>query len=125
MKAMFEMKTETKARFIFIVLTVCLAAHFFYYAFIWEDYLPVGLLFIGVWSLLLLYHVSLKPRKIRIPDYSNIFNYIGFLIAAFSLVFYFSYFAGLWENDDLIYLDVLIVIGYSCFLTWYKYRFWG
>jgi hypothetical protein len=119
------MKKETKIRIVFFVAMLCIIVHYFYYGRQGAISIPSEVIFLGLWSPLLMLYSILPSKKVRMPDYSKAFSVIGILISLCSFAGYLSCFLGIWSAADFTFFFFIIVACYFIFLSWYKNGWWG
>jgi hypothetical protein len=123
------MKKETKLTIIFLIIGLCIIAHFIYHAWHLGQRLPLGLLFIGAWSSNLFLFSIQSSTKIRTPDYSKSLGYAGIFVSICMFLIYCSYFLGIFseiiQNENFLFIAFFVFAAYGLFLSWYKRGWWG
>jgi len=119
------MKKETKISIFFLIVMLCIIAHYFYYGRRSAISMPFDLVFIGQWASLIMLYSILPSKKVRTPDYSKALSTIGILVSLCSFAIYFSWFLRIWSNTDFTLFIFFIIAFYFVFLSWYKNGWWG
>ncbi|MDR0767813.1 MAG: hypothetical protein LBE57_05180 [Methanosarcinales archaeon] len=107
---------------------LCIIAHFLYHAWYLGQRLPMGLLFIGMWSPTAFLYSTLSSKKVRTPDYSKSLSYIGIFVSICMFLIYCSYFLGIFletiQNEIFLLVAFMVFVAYIGFLSWYKRGWW-
>ena len=120
MKMIFldKMKKETQIRIFCVVLAIIAGACYFYREFYLSEPVRIVLPFLGLLSSSLILQALVKSRTTRNPDLSPFFSFIGCLFGVFVYFTHLAYYFGIFIYFDSVLL--LLLIGFSLFLLWYK-----